>query len=152
MCIISRRLTEVRHNVADETELVQAKPGEEASCEIGPMAGTSMSTPVVAGVAAMIRQYFVQVRVFVVVVAPRRLVRLNRGVDVFNPYTVVPQTPPSVRLDFAYPKGWYPSGIATPSDMFNPSNALVKAVIVSSGTAMASYDGSAGSTVRLRLP
>lgn len=44
----------------------QAKPGEEASCEIGPMAGTSMATPVVAGVAAMIRQYFVQVRMFVV--------------------------------------------------------------------------------------
>lgn len=50
------------------TESMQAKPGEQASCEIGPMAGTSMATPVVAGVAAMIRQYFVQVRIAVVVV------------------------------------------------------------------------------------
>lgn len=47
---------------------IQAKPGEDASCEIGPMAGTSMATPVVAGVAAMIRQYFVQVRVVTVTV------------------------------------------------------------------------------------
>ncbi|CAM9613438.1 unnamed protein product, partial [Ectocarpus sp. 13 AM-2016] len=79
-----------------------AKPDQESSCEIGPMAGTSMATPVVAGAAAMIRQYFVQ--------------------------------------------GWYPSGIATPSNIFNPSNALIKAMIVTSGTAMASYDNSAGST------
>ncbi|CAM9340391.1 unnamed protein product, partial [Hapterophycus canaliculatus] len=79
-----------------------AKPDQASSCAIGPMAGTSMATPVVAGVAAMIRQYFVQ--------------------------------------------GWYPSGIPTPSNMFNPSNALVKAMVVASGTAMASYDGSEGPT------
>lgn len=38
-------------------------------------------------------------------------------------------------------QGWYPTGQASPSDMFNPSNALVKAMVVASGTGMAAYDG-----------
>lgn len=31
--------------------------------------------------------------------------------------------------------------------MFNPSNALIKAMLVTSGIAMTSYDGTSGSTV-----
>ena len=46
----------------------------------------------------------------------------------------------------AYLQGWYPTGQATPSDIFNPSNALVKAMLVASGTAMASYKSSLGTT------
>ena len=50
------------------------------------------------------------------------------------------------RANPSYSQGWYPTGQATPSDIFNPSNALVKAMLVASGTAMASYESSLGTT------
>lgn len=48
-----------------------------------------------------------------------------------------------------YPQGWYPTGQADPSNVFNPSNALVKAMIIASGTAMVAYDGTDDVTVRV---
>ncbi|CAM9140348.1 unnamed protein product, partial [Choristocarpus tenellus] len=75
----------------------QANPNNGATCSIGAMAGTSMATPVAAGAAALIRQFFLQ--------------------------------------------GWYPNGFPNPSDIYNPSNALVKAMLVASATGMESYNG-----------
>jgi hypothetical protein len=62
------------------------------TCATESMAGTSMSTPAVAGCAALIRQYFTD--------------------------------------------GFWPSGAANIQDAFNPSAALVKAVLVASGERM----------------
>ncbi|CAM9283376.1 unnamed protein product [Chrysoparadoxa australica] len=84
-----------------------ANPEEPGSCKVEAMAGTSMATPVVAGLAAMIRQYFLQ--------------------------------------------GWWKTGNPSPSDVYNPSGALVKAMLVSSAVGMSLYDG-LGAQVSLSSP
>ena len=71
-------------------------PPETVQCsldDIMPLQGTSMASPVMAGVAALARQYFAD--------------------------------------------GYYPSGVATPSDALAPSGALLKAVLINSGVRMA---------------
>jgi hypothetical protein len=83
--------------VAPGYHLFSARAETDSSCGVEAMAGTSMATPLVAGYAAIIRQYFVQ--------------------------------------------GWYPSGSPNPSNMFNPSGALVKAVLIGSTVPMNAFDG-----------
>lgn len=65
-------------------------------------AGTSMSTPIVSGTAALIRQYFED--------------------------------------------GWYPGGSAGSGSATNPSSALVKAVLMNGGEAIAGIQNNGGST------
>ncbi len=62
------------------------------NCGTRSMSGTSMATPGIAGLGALVRQY--------------------------------------------YADGFYPSGVATVGDAFNPSAALVRATLISSATSM----------------
>jgi len=59
-----------------------------ATCGVELLLGTSMSTPIVSGLGALTRQYFVD--------------------------------------------GFYPTGVATPADSYNPSAALMKAILINS--------------------
>jgi hypothetical protein len=72
------------------------------------MSGTSMATPTTAGLAALVRQYFVD--------------------------------------------GWYPSGAAQAGDKFNPSAALMKAVIMTSGQDLAGAVDVTGSGLFKAIP
>jgi hypothetical protein len=79
----------------------KASSSHTAECAIQPLQGTSMASPTAAGVATLVREYFMT--------------------------------------------GFYPAGVRTPLDGFNPSGALLKAVLVGSGIPMTRtvvYDGS----------
>ncbi len=64
-----------------------------ANCQVAPSSGTSMACPAVAGLAALVRQYFVD--------------------------------------------GYWPSGRARPEDGFEPTSALVRAVLIASAQDLA---------------
>lgn len=66
-------------------------------CLVMALSGTSMAAPAMAGVSALVRQYFAN--------------------------------------------GYYPTGIATPSDGFDASGPLVKAMLIAGGTDMTGVDG-----------
>jgi hypothetical protein len=72
------------------------------------MQGTSMATPVAAGIATITRQYFTD--------------------------------------------GWYPSGKPVKANSFNPSGALLKAVLVNSAVPMRFYRRLDNTLIPLGLP
>lgn len=69
-------------------------------CGVATYGGTSMATPVIAGAAILVRQYFQD--------------------------------------------GYYPSGAANPTDGFEPTSALIKAVMVAGASSLQGYEADTG--------
>jgi hypothetical protein len=85
--------------VAPGTITSAAASGSD-NCGVATFGGTSMATPVVAGAAVLVRQYF---------------------------------------LD-----GYYPSGVANAANGFNPTSALVKAVMIGGAAQLDGYEADTG--------
>lgn len=90
----------IKPDIVAPGTITSASANSADKCDVSTYGGTSMATPVVAGAAVLIRQYF---------------------------------------LD-----GFFPSGAANPADKFDPTSALVKAVMISGAAQLDGYEADTG--------
>jgi hypothetical protein len=90
----------IKPDIVAPGTITSAAASAADKCGVSTYGGTSMATPVVAGAAVLIRQYF---------------------------------------LD-----GYFPSGVANPADSFDPTSALVKAVMIGGAAQLDGYEADTG--------